>query len=267
MYPVLMIVIMLFTFSFTDFVHGNGFLAIYLAAVYMGNQDIIHKQQIIKWFDGFAWLMQILLFVTLGLLVFPSHLIGVAGIGLLISLFLMFVARPISVFIGLSFFKISMRFRWFISWVGLRGAVPIVFATYPMIAGLEIAETIFNIVFFVSLTSLFLQGTTLSRVAKWMKLLDKTVQNPGLPLNVVESSSIRSKLTEITLTQDSFAVNRRIVDLEIPKDILIALIHRDEEYIVPNGSTELLEGDKLFLLSGDHKAIYRAFYNDDDEDE
>ncbi|MDR0605260.1 MAG: potassium/proton antiporter [Bacteroidales bacterium] len=267
MYPVLMIVIMFFTFSFTHFAKGNGFLAIYLAAVYIGNQDIIHKQQIIKWFDGFAWLMQILLFVTLGLLVFPSHLLGVAGIGLLISLFLMFVARPIGVFIGLSFFKMSMRFRWFISWVGLRGAVPIVFATYPMIAELEMAGTIFNIVFFVSLTSLFLQGTTLSRVAKWMKLLDKNVLNPNIPLNVLESENIHSKLTEIMLTQDSFAINRRIVDLEIPKDILIALIHRGGEYLVPNGSTELLEGDKLFLLSSDHKAIYRAFYNDDDDDE
>jgi cell volume regulation protein A len=267
MYPVLMIVIMIFTFSFTSFVKGNGFLAIYLTAVYLGNHDIIHKQQIIKWFDGFAWLMQILLFVTLGLLVFPSHLIAVAGIGLLISLFLMFVARPVSVFICLSIFKMSMRFRWFISWVGLRGAVPIVFATYPMIAGLEIAETIFNIVFFVSLTSLFLQGTTLSRVAKWMKLLDKSVQNPDIPLNILESKNIHSKLTEITLTHDSFAINRQVVDLEIPKDILIVLVHRQDEYIVPNGSTELLEGDKLFLVSKDQKAIYRAFYNDDDDDE
>ncbi len=267
MYPVLMIVIMFFAFSFTNFLGGNGFLAIYLSAVYLGNQDIIHKQQIIKWFDGFAWLMQILLFLTLGLLVFPSHLIAVAGIGLLISLFLMFVARPISVFISLSFFKTSIRYRSFISWVGLRGAVPIVFATYPMIAGLPIAETIFNIVFFVSLTSLFLQGTTLSQVAKWMGLLEEDVPNVDMPLTILENDNIRSKLTEIVLTQDSFAINRRIVDLEIPKDILIALIHRGDEYLIPNGSTELEEGDQLFLVSGDQKAIYRAFYNDIDEDE
>ncbi|MDR1459691.1 MAG: potassium/proton antiporter [Bacteroidales bacterium] len=267
MYPVLMIGIMFFTFAFTDFVKGNGFLAIYLTAVYLGNQDIMHKEQIIKWFDGFAWLMQILLFVTLGLLVFPSHLIGIAGIGLLISLFLMFIARPLSVFIGLSCFKMPMRFRWFISWVGLRGAVPIVFATYPMIAGLEIAETIFNIVFFVSLTSLFSQGTTLSRVAKWMGLLEKNVPNFDIPLTILENEKIRSKLTEITLNHESFAINQRIVDLKIPKDILIALIYREDEYLVPNGSTELLEGDQLFLLSDDQKAINRAFYHNDDEDE
>ncbi|MDR1879101.1 MAG: potassium/proton antiporter [Bacteroidales bacterium] len=267
MYPVLMIGLMFFTFSFTDFIGGNGFLAIYLAAVYLGNQDIIHKEQIIKWFDGFAWLMQILLFVTLGLLVFPSHLLTITGIGLLVSLFLMLVARPISVFIGISFVKMPLRYRWFISWVGLRGAVPIVFATYPLIAGLEIAETIFNVVFFVSLTSLFLQGTTLSRFAKWMGLLEKDIPNTDLPLTIPAKDNIRSKLTEIVLNQDSFAINRRIVDLDIPKDILIAMIHRNDEYIIPNGSTVLEEGDKLFLVSGDQKAIYRAFYDEDNEDE
>ena len=267
MYPVLMIVIMIFAFSFTDFIGGNGFLAIYLSAVYLGNQDIIHKHQIIKWFDGFAWLMQILLFLTLGLLVFPSHLLEVVGIGLLISIFLMFVARPIGVFVGLSFFKVPMRRSWFISWVGLRGAVPIVFATYPMIAGIEIAETIFNIVFFVSLTSVFLQGTTISPVAKWLKLLEKDVPNVDIPLSIIEDDNIRSKLTEIILTQESFAINRRIVDLEIPKDILIALIHREDEYMVPTGATELQEGDRLYLVSSNQKAIYSAFYDSNDEDE
>jgi cell volume regulation protein A len=264
MYPVLMIVVMIFAFSFTNFIGGNGFLAIYLSAVYLGNQDIIHKHQIIKWFDGFAWLMQILLFLTLGLLVFPSHLLEVAGIGIIVSLFLMFVARPISVFLGLSFFKMSMRRRWFISWVGLRGAVPIVFATYPMIAGLEIAEIIFNIVFFVSLISVFLQGTTLSPVAKWLKQFEKDVPNVDIPLTIIEDDNIRSKLTEIILTKESFAINKRIVDLKIPKDILVALIHRKDEYMVPTGATELLEGDRLFLVSGDQKAIYRAFYDDND---
>jgi cell volume regulation protein A len=267
MYPVLMIVIMIFAFSFTDFIGGNGFLAIYLSAVYLGNQDIIHKHQIIKWFDGFAWLMQILLFLTLGLLVFPSHLLKIAGVGLLISIFLMLIARPISVFLGLSFFKMPMRRRWFVSWVGLRGAVPIVFATYPMIAGIEIAETIFNIVFFVSLTSVFLQGTTLVPVAKWLKMKEKDVQNVDIPLTILEDDNIRSKLTEIILTKESFAINRRIVDLEIPKDILIALIHRKDEYMVPSGSTKLQEGDRLFLVSSDQKAIFRSFYNEEGEED
>ena len=129
LYPVLVIALMFITFSATDFVGGNGFLAIYICAVYLGNQDLIHKKTILKMFDGLAWLMQIVLFLTLGLLVFPSEIIPHMGIGLLISLFLILVARPIGVFISLLFFKMRLKRRFYISWVGLRGAVPIVFAT------------------------------------------------------------------------------------------------------------------------------------------
>lgn len=135
LYPVLVIALMLITFSATDFVGGNGFLAIYICAVYLGNQDLIHKKTILKMFDGLAWLMEIILFLTLGLLVFPSQIVPYIGIGLLISIFLIAVARPIGVFISLMFFKMKLRRRFYISWVGLRGAVPIVFATYPLLAG------------------------------------------------------------------------------------------------------------------------------------
>ncbi len=147
LYPVLVIALMFITFSATDFVGGNGFLAIYICAVYLGNQYIIHKKTILKMFDGLAWLMQIVLFLTLGLLVFPSQIIPYIGIGLLISLFLIVVARPIGVFLSLIFFKMKLRRRFYISWVGLRGAVPIVFATYPLLAGIDKANMIFNIVF------------------------------------------------------------------------------------------------------------------------
>src|SRR5690606_21927098 len=151
LYPVLVIALMFITFSATDFVGGNGFLAIYICAVYLGNQDLIHKRTILKMFDGLAWLMQIVLFLTLGLLVFPSQILPYIGIGLLTSLFLIVIARPVSVFLSLMFFKMKLRRRFYISWVGLRGAVPIVFATYPLLAGIEKAEMIFNIVFFISL--------------------------------------------------------------------------------------------------------------------
>ena len=147
------------TFSATDFVGGNGFLAIYICAVYLGNQDLIHKKTILKMFDGLAWLMQIVLFLTLGLLVFPSQIIPYIGVGLLISLFLIVIARPVGVFLSLIFFKMKLRRRFYISWVGLRGAVPIVFATYPLLAGIERANIIFNIVFFISVTSILIQGT------------------------------------------------------------------------------------------------------------
>jgi len=166
LYPVLVIALMFITFSATDFVGGNGFLAIYICAIYLGNQDLIHKKSILKMFDGLAWLMQIVLFLTLGLLVFPSQIIPYFGIGILISLFLIIVARPVSVFLSLLFFKMRLRRRFYISWVGLRGAVPIVFATYPLLAGIDKANMIFNIVFFISVTSVLIQGITLSIVAQ-----------------------------------------------------------------------------------------------------
>ena len=171
LYPVLAIALMFTAFSLTDFIGGNGFLAVYLAAVYLGNHEFIHKKTILKIFDGLAWLMQITLFLTLGLLVFPSDIIPVMGIGLLTSLFLIFIARPLGVFLSLLFFKMRMRRRIFISWVGLRGAVPIVFATYPLLAGIEKANMIFNIVFFISVTSVLIQGTTISKFAKWMHVV------------------------------------------------------------------------------------------------
>src|SRR5699024_4466781 len=135
---------------------GNGFLAVYLSGLYLGNQNIVRKRLIFDFFDGVSWLMQIVLFLTLGLLVTPSHLIPVIGFGLLISAFLIIGARPIGVFLSLLPFKMPIARRLYISWVGLRGAVPIVFATYPLIAGLEHSEVFFNVVFFVSLTSVLL---------------------------------------------------------------------------------------------------------------
>src|SRR5690606_34099878 len=152
LYPVLAIAMMFVSFSATDAIGGNGFLAVYLAGVYLGNQDFIHKKTILRFFDGTAWLMQIVLFLTLGLLVSPSDILPVIGLGMLISAFLIIVARPLGVWLSLSPFKMKKRRRWYISWVGLRGAVPIVFATYPLLAGIEKAHMIFNIVFFISLT-------------------------------------------------------------------------------------------------------------------
>ena len=170
LYIVLMISLMFITFCLTDLIKGNGFLAIYICAVYLSNQKLMHKQMIIKTFDGLAWLMQIILFLSLGLLVFPSQILPILGIGILIALFLMLISRPISVLVCLIFFKMDWNKRWYMAWVGLRGAVPIVFATYPLLAGIEKANMIFNIVFFISVSSVLLQGTTLPLVAKWLKV-------------------------------------------------------------------------------------------------
>jgi potassium/hydrogen antiporter len=249
LYPVLVISLMFITFSATDFVGGNGFLAIYICAVYLGNQELIHKKTILKMFDGMAWLMQIVLFLTLGLLVFPSQIIPYVGIGLLISLFLIIIARPLGVFLSLIFFKMKLRRRFYISWVGLRGAVPIVFATYPLLAGIDKANMIFNIVFFISVTSVLIQGTTLSIVAKWLHV--------ALPEKVKAVSEIdklfldvpKSSLKEFEILPNFYAVNKRIVDLNFPKSAFIMMIRRNGEYIRPGGSTELVAKDVLMVLA------------------
>jgi len=170
LYFVLLMALALFSYSATEFVGGNGFLSIYICAVLLGSSDFVHKRILIQFYDGIAWLMQIILFLTLGLLVFPSRVLAVAGPGLLISAFLILVARPIGVFGTLLFFRMDLRSKLFLSWVGLRGAVPIVFATYPLIAGLPESDLIFNLVFFIAVSSVLVQGTMLPSVARWLRL-------------------------------------------------------------------------------------------------
>lgn len=249
LYPVLVIALMFITFSATDFVGGNGFLAIYICAVYLGNQDLMHKKTIFKMYDGLAWLMQIVLFLTLGLLVFPSQVLPYMGIGLLISLFLIVVARPVSVFLSLMFFKMKLRRRFYISWVGLRGAVPIVFATYPLLAGIEKANMIFNIVFFISVTSVLIQGTTLSIVAKWLHVALPEKVKPISEIDKLILDLPKSSLQEFEILPDFQAVNKRIIDLNFPSSTFIVMIKRNGKYIRPGGSTELVAKDVLMVLA------------------
>jgi cell volume regulation protein A len=259
LYPVLVLGIAMFTYSATDFLGGNGFLAIYLCAVILGNSNFIHKRSMIKFYDGQAWLMQIIMFLTLGLLVYPSRVIEIAGAGLLISAFLIFVARPIGVFISLASFKFNIRSKLFLSWVGLRGAVPIVFATYPMIAGLPKAEIIFNLVFFISVTSVLLQGTTLSYIAKLLHVSvpKKVKRRMGVDMEILEIE--KSEMVEIEIEPTSGIIGRKVVTLGFPKASHIMTIKRGDKYIMPVGSTILLGGDKLFILAEDKKILQRVY--------
>jgi potassium/hydrogen antiporter len=259
LYTVLVIAIMFFSFSFTDFIGGNGFLAVYLCAIYLGNQDLIHKKKYLKSFDGFAWLMQIVLFLTLGLLVYPSQVFPVIGIGIVISAFLIMVARPLSVFISLHFANLQNRSRLLISWIGLRGAVPIVFATYPLLAGAEKAYMIFNIVFFISLTSVLIQGTTISFIAKRLHLTlpEKAKQRTKTDLETADS--IKSLLTEIIIPEGCKATEKPLVELGLPPTSLITIIQRKGKFIIPNGTTRLEAHDKLFVVSEDKKDLEKVF--------
>ena len=261
LYPVLTIALMFITFSATDRLGGNGFLAIYLCSVYLGNQDLIHKRTIMRFFDGLAWLMQIVLFLTLGLLVYPSDIIPIVGLGILVSGFLILIARPVGVMLSLSPFKMKSRRRWYISWVGLRGAVPIVFATYPLLAGIEKAHMIFNIVFFVSLTSVLIQGTTLSTVAKWLHVaLPKKVKKQS-PVDAFLADGTKSLIHEITVPPDNFSVGKRIVDLHFPRNAIIAMISRDDKFLTPNGATEIQENDTLIVLMENRKNVETVYHS------
>lgn len=261
LYPVLVIALMFITFSVTDFFGGNGFLAIYICGLYLGNKYIIHKKTILRMYDGLAWLMQIVLFLTLGLLVLPSQIVPVIGIGLVISLFLMLVARPVSVFISLMFFKMRLRRRVYISWVGLRGAVPIVFATYPLLAGIEKADMIFNIVFFIALTSILVQGTSLGVVAKWLKVSRPAEEKILTPSEEFMEEHPKTEMREIGIGDSNKTVGKRIVDLEFPSSAIIAMIKRGEKYFTPDGSTVIEAGDVLIVLSDSKekmKDVYKA---------
>ena len=251
LYSVLVLAMILFTYSATHFIKGNGFLAVYIAGLMMARSNFIHKHSLTKHYDGQAWLLQIIMFLSLGLLVFPSKMLPVAGIGLLVSLFLIFVARPVAVFISLSLFKISLKEKLLISWVGLRGSVPIIFATFPLLAGIEKSEMIFNIIFFIVLTSVLVQGTTLPFLAQWLGLFKPEEVKIKNPLKLTQSEDFRNVLTEISIPEGSDASGKSIMELNIPQSVLIVLIRRNGKYITPRGPTVIEPGDNLFVMADD----------------
>jgi cell volume regulation protein A len=174
-YPVLSVALALLTYGLTDYLDGSGFLAVYLAGLVMQRKPFTHQQSVLRFHDGLAWLMQVTMFLALGLQVFPARLLPIAGVGLLVSLFLIFVARPASVHVALAFSPMSFREQTLVAWAGLRGAVPIILATFPLVAGLDKADTIFHMVFFIALTSVVMQGTAIPLLTRMLKI--------GVPLS------------------------------------------------------------------------------------
>jgi cell volume regulation protein A len=209
-----------------------------------------------KFYDGQAWLMQIVMFVTLGLLVYPSHIVPILGDGLMISAFLIIIARPLAVFTCLSFARnFNFRSKLFISWVGLRGAAPIVFATYPLLAGVPYASGIFNLVFFISATSVLLQGTTLPYVARWLHVSVPQKLKRKFPLDIELKDDFKSELFEFDIPEGSSSVGKAVVELNIPKTALIVMIHREDKYMTANGETILQAGDHLLLMADTKETV------------
>ncbi|NLK95565.1 MAG: potassium/proton antiporter [Clostridiales bacterium] len=248
-YPIFFAAIALLSFSGAELLGGNGYLSVYLFGIIVGNSKIPHKKSTAKFFDGICWLIHIAMFFLLGLLSFPSKFVDVMAPGLLVALFLLVVARPVAVFLLLSFFKMDLKEKLFISWGGLRGAASIVFAMIAVTSGINLQHDIFHTIFFICLVSVALQGTLLPYVAKKLNLVDDNM--PVLKTFNDYASEKNNQLLEVTVDEDSKWCNKTIMDANIPEEILIVMIKRNDEVIVPKGNTKIQIGD-ILVLSGNH---------------
>jgi cell volume regulation protein A len=257
LYPVLSFANVLLVFGVAGMLGGNGFLAVYLAGITLGNHSFLHRRSLSRFHDGLAWLMQIVMFLVLGLLVFPSHLIAIAIPGIAVAMFLIVVARPLSVMLTLLPFSMPIAERAMVAWVGLRGAVPIVLATFPLLAGVPHAQTLFDLVFFVVLTSVLIQGTTIPTVARWLGVDVVGLIRAETLIHEEFVDRCGGELSEITLDKDAPAVGRRIVELDLPPEALVVLIKRDGTFIIPRGSVALEAGDRV-LVAAEAEALEKT---------
>ncbi|MEG1799398.1 MAG: potassium/proton antiporter [Synergistaceae bacterium] len=250
LYPVVAVVIAAFIYSSVQIMHGNGFLGIYTAGIVMGNRPMKEKRATVRFFDGFSWLMQITAFLTLGLLVFPSQLPSVMVPGLIISAVLMFVVRPLAVFPILHFFDYSFKGKLLVSWVGFRGASSIVFAVYALTEGVAAGSTIFNLVFFISLTSVIIQGSMLRPIARFLGQLDDDDKSLVARTFTDYADEISGALYEMRVLSGSSAVGMLVKDLKFPQGARILIIQRENSgSITPSGVTMLQPGDKLMVTA------------------
>lgn len=263
LYPILLLTIGLFIFAATYFLQGNGYLAVYIAGLVIGNSKFTHKRTSMNFMDGFAWMSQILLFLTLGLLVNPSELVGVIVPALIVSIFLIFLGRPIVVFLTLTpFKKIKLKDKLYVSWVGLRGAVPIIFAILPLAAGVPHARWIFNMVFVITIVSLLVQGTSLPMVARWLGLAEAPPKYKQFEdFDVEFAEEIKSAMTEIHISKDTLEYGKNLIEMPFPDKTLVVMVKRGDRYFVPTGLTELHEGDKLLVISDDEDALRETYNN------
>lgn len=251
LYPVLLLSMVFISFTLTDQLHGNGYLAVYVAGLVVGNSRLSYRREMETFMDGLTWLLQIVLFLTLGLLVNPSEMWSVSLVALAIGVFMIFVARPAGVMLCmLPFRNIPFKGKIFVSWVGLRGAVPIIFATYPLIAGVKDADLIFNIVFFITLVSLIVQGGSITWVARKLHLdmpLEKTSNEFGVEI----PDELGPQLHELTLSEDMMTNGNLLSQMDIPEGTLVMMVKRGKTILVPNGQLPLEEGDILLCITGE----------------
>jgi potassium/hydrogen antiporter len=251
LYPVFATAFALLTYGLTAFLNGSGLLAVYVAAIIIGNAEIAYRHSIFRFSEGFAWMMQILMFVILGLLVFPTELFSLDILiqGLLISVILMLVARPVAVFISTIKMNYSQKERIFLSWAGLKGAVPIILATFPLLAGIENSHKMFNVVFFVVLTSALIQGATIPKLADKLGLNGPKKTTPMQSLELVSLGKADAEMIEYEMESDSAIIGKTLMDIPFPEGTLVNAIIRDGKLTAPTGNTAIMAGDFLYILS------------------
>jgi cell volume regulation protein A len=249
LYPVASLAVVALAFGAADVLHGSGFLAVYLAGLIMGSSPLPARQTVSAFHDGLAWVAQLAMFLTLGLLVFPSQLGGSAVEGTLVALVLVFLARPVAVAIATSLAPLTIGDRLVLGWAGLRGAVPVVLALFPILEGVDHSLEFFNIAFFVVLLSTLLQGATFEPLARW---LGATTTEPALPRPLVEVGSIRqlgADVVEVPIAEGDAAIGVRVRDLGLPRDALVNVLVRGDAALPPRGSTRLQAGDRLHIVA------------------
>lgn len=249
LYPVMTVAFVIVLFEGTALVGGSGFLATYVAGVTISRYDLVHKRSLGHFHDAVGWIMQIAMFVLLGLLATPTDLGPVAIEGLAIAGLLMFVARPVAVFITTLPMRVPWRQQGMVSWVGLRGATPIILATFPVVEGIDGAERLFDVVFFVVLTSVLIQGSSLPIVARLLGVAAPDDSQKGYWIEAALSGDSGHDLHEIVVPQFSRADGLPILGLHLPSDSLIVLIQRGDEVVVPQGRTEIFAGDRLLVMA------------------
>jgi cell volume regulation protein A len=248
LYPVATLASVALAYGIADTAHGSGFLAVYLTGLMLGSASIPAKQTIAMFHEGMAWVAQLTMFLVLGLLIFPSDLAAVAFEGTVLAIVLVFVSRPLATVISLAPFGYAVREQAVIGWAGLRGAVPVVLATFPVIAEIPRSHEFFNIVFFVVLLSTIVQGSTFEPFAK---RLGVTTDDPALPRPLAESGTIRrlgAEVLEFPVVADDAIVGLAVRDLGLPREAVINVIVRDGQAIPPRGSTRVASGDRLHVL-------------------
>lgn len=257
LYAVFSIGWVLLLFGSSTYLGGNGFLAVYIAGICINAREFVHKKNLIGFHDGLSWMMQICVFLTLGLLVFPSQLPSIALPALGIALWLIFIARPIGVLLTLSFSHLPLKEKVFASWVGLRGAVPIILATYPYVYKLEHASLIFNTVFFVVLASILIQGTTLPLMAKLLGIEAPPEKKPQDPPS---SPLLQRTLKQFYIDENTYAQGKSLAELSLSPDFLVLLIKREGEYMKPTGSTTFHPGD-LLLVQCENMVVFNKMFH------